>query len=911
MVQSDDTNTTTTDTPTDLNQWSKTKGYERFNRKRETSDIERLDVELRVIDAALDDAVAGWLEYRDELKAKMTTRGPKPKAAEEVLYLDPTAVCIAALSVMWEGVVPKLEHQKRLIRIGLRLEQQAFRQALHDHLSSTERNTIIKKASDRHGNVDQELSKKKREERQQQFFNPRFESMKMQARRKGLDWTDWSDETRANAGSHAHNVALKYTNLFVEDVEKRKKRGKYTDKHILLLTPEAEAERAAGVSNDQWMVPVFQVLTEKAIPWGSWMNAPYPNDDELCDLVPLVRKANKAQNAAIQEALINDEMPLVVEAVNALQDVGFCINQDVWEAVQWCVEEKLEPGDSFWKLKKLDFRKPAAVNDNGDDTNTDDELLTKIINGQIREHNRAVTSGVVMRGYIEDTVKMLKSSTFYVPMNLDFRSRIYPVPVFNHYGPDHIKALHYFAHAKPIGEKGLYWLFIHTATVGDFTRPDGRRISKLPLEDRIKWVSDNIEQLLAVGRDFRATYDYWSAADSPFSFLAACIELVRVEEHGLEFRSGLPVAIDGACSGYQHFSAAMRATKEARLVNLMPTDEPEDIYQYIADKVIAVVERDAAREPADADDIVPTVARLWLEHGITRKTVKRPVMTASYNSNAYGFTDQIMSDLMNPLFQEVLEQKRDRHPFAVDTDRNGFRAAQYLGRIVFDQITSNLQAATEGMEFFKAHVNACTAKGEHFRMRSPLNFPFFQGYTNTRRLKIFPSMWSRGVYRRVQVTLMAENDNEPPQGYKVEKVKDTPPVHRTNSENAISASVTHMADACHMQMTICAARREGITNFMMIHDSFGTAPADMPLMFDIVRDMFVALYEDYDPFQAVQEATDDIVNFDAKGQRIPPFVPSEDSMDVIPNPDYTVLPRCPDKGSLDLKKVADAMFCFI
>ena len=114
-----------------------------------------------------------------------------------------------------------------------------------------------------------------------------------------------------------------------------------------------------------------------------------------------------------------------------------------------------------------------------------------------------------------------------------------------------------------------------------------------------------------------------------------------------------------------------------------------------------------------------------------------------------------------------------------------------------------------------------------------------------------------------------------------------------------------------MQMTICAARREGITNFMMIHDSFGTAPADMPLMFDIVRDMFVALYEEYDPFQAVQEATDDIVNFDAKGQRIPPFVPSEDSMDVIPNPDYTVLPRCPDKGSLDLKKVADAMFCFI
>ena len=54
----------------------------------------------------------------------------------------------------------------------------------------------------------------------------------------------------------------------------------------------------------------------------------------------------------------------------------------------------------------------------------------------------------------------------------------------------------------------------------------------------------------------------------------------------------------------------MRATKEGGLVNLLPCDVPEDIYQYIADKVIAVVEEDAKREPEDEDDFVPTVARL-------------------------------------------------------------------------------------------------------------------------------------------------------------------------------------------------------------------------------------------------------------------------------------------------------------
>ena len=54
-------------------------------------------------------------------------------------------------------------------------------------------------------------------------------------------------------------------------------------------------------------------------------------------------------------------MPVVVEAVNHLQDVPWEINQAAWEVVDWCFD-KLEPCDSFPPQKELPF---VADNDNG------------------------------------------------------------------------------------------------------------------------------------------------------------------------------------------------------------------------------------------------------------------------------------------------------------------------------------------------------------------------------------------------------------------------------------------------------------------------------------------------------------------------------------------------------------------
>ncbi|MGE4403562.1 MAG: DNA-directed RNA polymerase [Desulfobulbus sp.] len=46
-------------------------------------------------------------------------------------------------------------------------------------------------------------------------------------------------------------------------------------------------------------------------------------------------------------------------------------------------------------------------------------------------------------------------------------------------------------------------------------------------------------------------------------------------------------------------------------------------------------------------------------------------------------------------------------------------------------------------------------------------------------------------------------------------------------------------DAAHFALTVTAYAKEGITDFMMIHDSFGCRASDMPKMNRILREEFI------------------------------------------------------------------------
>ena len=247
-----------------------------------------------------------------------------------------------------------------------------------------------------------------------------------------------------------------------------------------------------------------------------------------------------------------------------------------------------------------------------------------------RENRKNRSNRVLLSQDLETACALAEHNGFWTSMNLDWRGRVYGVPHFNYQRDDRVRALFLFANGEPIGDEGLKWLKVHTANCGDFDK-----ISKRTFKERGGWADQNLEKIeKAAAAPLNELW--WTEADKPFQFLAACFELSSALANGPSFVSRLPISFDGSCSGLQHLSAMTRDLDTARLVNLTSDTVPQDIYQTVAEKVKERAECDLKNEDQDKRRL----AKMWLDYGIDRKLVKRNVMTYSYGSNIKGMVDQ-------------------------------------------------------------------------------------------------------------------------------------------------------------------------------------------------------------------------------------------------------------------------------
>jgi DNA-directed RNA polymerase len=54
-------------------------------------------------------------------------------------------------------------------------------------------------------------------------------------------------------------------------------------------------------------------------------------------------------------------------------------------------------------------------------------------------------------------------------------------------------------------------------------------------------------------------------------------------DEGENFISTVPIALDGSCSGIQHYAALLRDEATGARVNILPSDEPADVYGDVAE----------------------------------------------------------------------------------------------------------------------------------------------------------------------------------------------------------------------------------------------------------------------------------------------------------------------------------------
>jgi len=594
-------------------------------------------------------------------------------------------------------------------------------------------------------------------------------------------------------------------------------------------------------------------------------------------LVPFMRQNYRTQTTALykeyQEALEHADLSKVFAALNAIQDTPWKVNTRVLDVLEWNIEHNAQ-------LAGTPSTEPTPQLPYLEGEYTLEELKAhkkKMLEIYEKEGERK-GKALRMIGSAKAARVYAKYDRIYFPHNIDFRGRIYPIyQGLSPQGDDITRSLLLFADVPPIktkeeGDTAFYYLKIHGANLAG--------MDKKSMDERLAYIAQEHDNIIQTALQPLDNADYWGGMDKPFQFLAWTFEYANAIDYMTHHNGSLigcrieiPYAADGTCSGTQHFSAASRDEEGGRQVNLLPADSPQDIYQTYADRLIPLLEKDAKTGTPDEECVsektgqtylkpgTKTIAQAWLAYGITRKVVKRPVMTLPYGATAGGYREQILEDTLKPTIRAGKGEAFRVAPH---------KYASYLAKKLY-ALVSDLNAV-QYMEWLRQVAGAIIDYGtEHktpavMRWETPLGLPLCQAYvelsTVVARLRI------NGMIRKMYYTVASDQKPD-----KKKQVQGAPP------------NFIHSMDACHLQSVVLAAKERGINHFAMIHDSYGAPCVQAKTMARCIREEFVRMYEKHDIFAELVESV----------EKTCPGIS---------------LPDPPAKGKLNLKEILNSVYAF-
>lgn len=650
----------------------------------------------------------------------------------------------------------------------------------------------------------------------------RRQAVSAQARKEGFVWKRWSKDRKAQVGMWLVEVLTELEDVFIIVRYEDEINGKQS---FLTLTEEALAYSQAMVTHLINSRPVSLPLLSEPPNWDGYHLTLESNGRTY--KTPLIRKGGL--NATyVKAAIAEGRMTPVLEGVSYAGAVPYRINERILAVVKATFDLGIEVEGM---PMKNDLVLPEKMKDEDWATLSEDEQrLHRSEIGQMLGRNRSLVGERCIYDQDIATAEYLIAygNRFWTPMNLDYRGRVYGAPYFSYQRQDYVRGMFLLDNGMKLGDDGIDWLMVHIANTGDFNK-----VSKDTFEARIEWVKANHKKLLRVAA--RPLDDmWWTEADKPFCFLAACMGYAEYVADPEGYVNHIPINFDGTCSGLQHLAAMTRCESTAPLVNLTPNLKPADVYGTVAIRLKAKVERITDGEFA-------LVCQKALAFGIDRGLVKRNTMTYTYGSKKYGMTQQLMEDLMRPLKEKVVRKKIAEHPFEVPEDtfvtdkgvtinNPGRTAAKLLGPMTFETIEEVVQRPAEAMRFLQTLSKAMSHEGKPTIWHTPLGFPVVLNYpnqtTNTTRLW----MQDHGVRVKVQI-----NTSE-----------DAPGIDKVRTANAVAPCFVHSYDACHLMMVVIHANRLGIKDIVLVHDSFGCQPAQATAFRKVITDTFHQLYTQND-----------------------------------------------------------------
>jgi DNA-directed RNA polymerase len=311
-------------------------------------------------------------------------------------------------------------------------------------------------------------------------------------------------------------------------------------------------------------------------------------------------------------------------------------------------------------------------------------------------------------------------------------------------------------------------------------------LDKAPMAERLEWTRNHNHLIVAVATDPLGTISEWEAAEEPWQFLAACEEYYHCCIACTRQFTGLMVATDATCSGLQILAGLARDKTCAKLVNVLPSDRPQDAY-----KVVAQV-----ATPACPASIQPYM---------DRKVTKRVVMTIPYNAKPFSNRSYIREALKD---KEVEISKED-----LTQTVNAVRAAMW-------EVVPGPMAV---MDWIEKEITALIHRGV-----TEVSWTTPSGFVVTQKLM-------KRKVERLKLQLLGDCELYVGTG-------DTDEVDINRHKAATAPNLIHSLDSSllHLAFTRFSAP------FSVIHDSVLCRATDMSQLSAVVRETYMHLFAEQD-----------------------------------------------------------------
>jgi len=402
-------------------------------------------------------------------------------------------------------------------------------------------------------------------------------------------WIPWGRSIRIKLGTWLLDCIMLTSGWFYKDMRQQgRKRVNY-----IVPTPEFIAIKDQVMNDAELFAPLAWPMLIEPNDWGE-----KPGGYLLNEVMKGHAMVRRGDNGCIQ-----GEKPIAF--LNKIQKVGYKLNPFVVNVAEQLYERGISVG-KFIPIVELPLPpKPPDIAENKDARKAYRRAAAEVMNTNAGAFRRSCRTRMTM-----EAVRKFKGKEFFIPWSFDYRGRAYPIPAFlTPQDTDFGKSLLIFSNEEVMGDDAEKWLAFQVATTYG--------LDKETWDVRQSWVKANECLITRVAKFPIESMAEWEVADEPWQFLAACEEYYAVVTKQLRRHTRLPVATDATCSGLQILAGLARDRTTAQLVNVLPSDKPQDAYKVVADTA--------------KPHIPEYLHRIW-----DRSRVKRTVMTIPYNAKPFS-----------------------------------------------------------------------------------------------------------------------------------------------------------------------------------------------------------------------------------------------------------------------------------